>query len=758
MKKLRSLLVAAAVCQGLNASAQRPDFVKYVNTLQGTYSNFGLSYGSTYPTVGLPYAEHFFSAQTGKNGDGWKYQYQADKIRGFQQVHQCSPWMGDYAAFSLMPIEGELRPNEDKRASSFKHQNEYAKPHDYRVKFDNGITAEMSPVERGALMQFNFTGKGNAYLIFDGYTKFADVKVLPKERKIVGYVHNGTFISKDFKNYFVIQFNQPIVGYGTWSDKGNIINKTKDTISGNAVGCYLQFAKGAKVQVKMASSYISPEQADLTFKQELAPQKSIEQTKAAAFKIWNDLLGRVKVEGGTEAEKETFYSCLFRSNLFSRKFYDINEKGQPYYFSPYDDKVHDGYMYTDNGFWDTFRTQFPLDNILHPEMQGRYMQSLLDAQQQYGFYPIWSNPGMSGVMLGNHAISLLADAWAKGIRNFDSHQALAAYLHEVTNKGPWGGANGREGWKDYFQLGYIPTDEVHESGAKTLEYAYDDFCAYWLAKTTGDKFYEDIFARQMFNYKNIYDAKAGFMHGRNRAGEWTPNFDPIEWGGAFTEGNSWQYSWSVFHDMKGLIKLMGGEQAVQTKLDTFFNTNSNFKTGSYHQEIHEMTEMVLAKMGQYAHGNQPCMHVGYIYNYVRQPWKTQARVRSVMDRLYNAGPKGFPGDEDQGAMSSWYVISAMGLYSVTPGIDQYNIGSPVFNKTTIALENGKKFTIIANNNSKTKVYIASATLNGKPYDHNFIYHSDIINGGTLVLNMSDKPNTQRGTRDEDRPFSVSDGK
>ncbi|RYZ94488.1 MAG: glycoside hydrolase family 92 protein, partial [Sphingobacteriaceae bacterium] len=428
IKIVLSLLLSVCIAR---VSAQ--DYVKYVNTLQGTYSNFALSYGSTYPTVALPYGQHFFSPQTGKNGDGWKYQYQADKIRGFQQVHQCSPWMGDYAVFSLMPIEGKLRPEEDDRASTFKHTNEHAGPDYYSVKFDNGITSEVTPVERGAQMRFTFTGKEDAYLVFDGYTKTADIQIIPGERKIIGWVRSGIFIPQNFKGYFVIEFDQPFTSYGTWGEKGKTIKAGEKAIAGATVGAYLQFKKGAKVTAKMASSYISQDQAYLTLKTEIKKGTTFEQTKKAATKIWNDLLGRIAVEGGTEEEKATFYSCLFRSNLFSRKFYDINEKGQPYYYSPYDGKVHDGYMYTDNGFWDTFRTQFPLDNILHPEMQGRYMQSLLDAQQQFGFFPAWSNPGMSGVMLGNHAMSLLADAWAKGIRNFDPKKALEAYVNEVTN-------------------------------------------------------------------------------------------------------------------------------------------------------------------------------------------------------------------------------------------------------------------------------------------------------------------------------------
>ena len=755
MKLKASLFSLVILFFASAAVAQENNLVNYVNTLQGTDSHYGLSYGNTYPTIGLPFAEHFYSPQTNKNGDGWKYQYQAKTIRGFQQVHQCSPWMGDYAVFSLMPGIGKLVVNENDRALAFDHKNETAKPNYYKVAFDNGIVAEVSPVERGAHMRFSFPSGADAFLVLDGYTKNAEVTILPKERKIIGWVDNGRFVPGNFKSYFVMTFDQPFDTYGTWENKNGKVSAGQATETGAGAGAYLKFKKGAKVQVKLASSYISPEQAQLSLDRELGIYKNLEQTKAAAAAVWNKLFNRVKVEGGTEAELATFYSCLFRANLFSRKFYDLNKEKKPYYYSPYDGKIHDGYMYTDNGFWDTFRAQFPLNNILHPEMQGRYMASLLDAQQQSGWFPTWSNPGMSGVMLGNHAISLLSDAWMKGIRTFDPLKALEAYYHESTNKGPFGGSNGREGWQDYFTKGFVPLGEVHESTAKTLEYAYDDFCAYNLAKAIGSKYYEDIYARQMFNYVNVFDPAVGFMRGRLGTGEWIPNFDPTEWGGAFTEGNSWQYSWSVFHDVKGLIALMGGPQKFTAKLDTFFSTHSKFNVGSYKQEIHEMTEMVIANMGQYAHGNQPVMHAAYLYNYANEPWKTQSRVRKIMDKLYNASEKGYPGDEDQGQMSSWYVISALGLYSVCPGTDEYVIGSPVFKKATITQENGKKFRITAANNNKQNVYIQSATLNGKPYTKNFIRYADIANGGELALQMGDQPALNKGTAEADKPFSVS---
>lgn len=737
------------------AVAQEADLLRYVNTLQGTDSEPKLSYGNTYPTIALPFAQHFFSAQTGKNGDGWKYKYADNSIRGFQQVHQCSPWMNDYAVFSLMPVSGTLKVKEDDRASTFKHENELGKPNYYQVTFDNGIKTEISPTERGAHMRFSFPKKDEAHLVLDGFLKTAAIKIMPKEKKIIGYVKNGLFTQENFKNYFVMEFDQPFSAFGTWTAKGEGVNAGEVTIDGEQVGAYLTFKKGAKVQVKMASSYVSEEQAVLNLHRELGGHKSLEETKQEGAVIWNKLLGRVLVEGGTEEEMATFYSCLFRANLFSRKFYELDETNKPIYFSPYDGKIHKGYMYTDNGFWDTFRAQFPLNNILHREMQGRYMQSLLDAYDQSGWLPTWSNPGMSGVMLGNHAISLLTDAWVKGVRTFDPEKALEAYLHEATNRGPFGGSNGREGWESYFIKGYIPYGKIHETTAKTLEYAYDDFCAYQLAKAIGNDYYAGIFERQMYNYRHVWDPKVGFMRGKLEDGSWMPNFDPIEWGGAFTEGNPWQYTWSVFHDLGGLANLMGGTKQFTAKLDTFFNMHSRFKVGTYKQEIHEMTEMVLAKMGQYAHGNQPVQHVAYAYNYAGEPWKTQAQVRKIMRQLYNASPKGFPGDEDQGQMSSWYVISALGLYSVCPGTSQYNVGSPVFQKATISLENGKKFIIEAENNNRQNVYIESANLNGKPFDRNWLDMGEIEQGGVFQLKMSSQPNKQRGTKEEDKPFSIS---
>jgi predicted alpha-1,2-mannosidase len=737
------------------SAANPPDLVRYVNTLQGTNSKFELTYGNTYPTTALPFAMHTWTPQTGVNGDGWKYQYFLDSIRGFQQAHQCSSWTNDYAVFSLMPVTGKLVVDQFSRAARFSHKNEIAKPHYYKVKFDNNITTEMSPTERGVHTRFSFPRSQGSYVVLDGYTGMSMVKIIPEERKIVGYVHNGRGLQDNFKNYFVIVFDKPFVAHGTWENRKDEISEGVLSGEGKGVGAYIQFKDGETVQAKVASSYISPEQAELNLEKELGKSRKLEDTKAAAEKIWNNHLNRILVEGGTEEEKATFYSCFFRASLFSRKFFEYDEEGNPYYFSPYDGKIYKGYMYTDTGFWDTFRAQFPLNTILHPTMHGQYVSALLDAQEQCGWLPSWSFPGEAGSMVGNHAISLLADAWAKGIRTFDPEKALDAYYHEATNKGPWGPANGREGWKEYFILGYVPYPQYREGTAKTLEYAYDDFCGYQLAKMTGHSFYENVFAKQMYNYKNLYDPSTRFMRGRKNNGEWNANFDPIEWGGPYTEGNAWHYHWSVFHDVQGLIDLMGGEKNFTAKLDSVLSVAKDVNVGTYGGMIHEMTEMVIADMGQYAHGNQPIQHMPFLYNYAGEPWKSQRLTRTIMDKLYNATENGYPGDEDQGQTSSWYVLSALGIYSVCPGTDQYVIGSPVFEKAIITLENGKKFIIKADNNSKENVFIQSATLNGDVYSHNWIRHEDITNGGELHFRMGDKPALNRGLEEENKPFSLS---
>lgn len=755
---MKQILISLCLIAGLgfDASAQKTDLTKYVNTLQGTNSKHELTRGNTYATTALPWGMNFWTPQTGPNGSGWIYQHFKDSIRGFRQTHQCSSWTNDYSAFSLMPVTGKLEVNQYKRAAKFSHKNEIAHPDYYKVTFDNKITTEMSPTERGVHMRFSFPGKGESYVVLDANNRGSCVKIIPAERKIIGYNKNANHsVPKNFANYFVIEFDKPFESYGTWTGNEGLIAEGNTDAESEYTGAYIQFKKGSKVQAKIASSFISYEQAELNLKKELGSFKSLEQTRAAAKEAWNKQLGKIQVEGGSEELKSTFYSCFFRSMLFPRKFYEHDEAGNPIYYSPYDGKVHEGLMYTDNGFWDTFRAQFPLNAILHPEFHNNYITSLITAYDQSGWLPSWSFPGHQGGMIGNHALSLIADAWAKGFRSYDPKHAMEAMFHEVTNKGPGGPANGREGWKEYFIYGYVPYPDVREATAKTLEYCYNDWCAMEFAKMTGQPFYEEQFKKQIYNYKNVFDPSVGFMRGRQNDGNWYPNFDPTEWGGPFTEGCAWHYVWSVFHDVKGLIDLIGGDKSFVAKLDAVFSSPNTFKVGTYNRVIHEMAEMEMINMGQYAHGNQPIQHMIYLYNYAGEPWKSQKWARKIMNDLYNSTPDGYPGDEDQGQTSSWYVISAMGLYSVCPGTTEYVIGSPVFPKMTIQLENGKKLVIEAEGNSSENVYIQSASLNGKPFTRNYLQYDELMNGGVIHYQMGNTPALNRGTSMADRPFSLS---
>ena len=760
-----SALFVVLVLSIMPVRAGKPDLVQYVNTLQGTHSNFGLSHGNTFPATAMPYAQHMWTPQTGPNGEGFKYLYDADQIRGFGQSHQPSPWVSDYAVYTFFPETEKLEVNPDKRGATFCHCKEEGHPHYYRVTFDNGICTEMAPTERGVHLRFTYPKRQEAYLIIDGYTEMSELRIDREKRQVTGWVNNQRFVnhSENFRCYFVVQFDQPILDFGIWNSedkKEAQVFPHQDNGSGKRFGCYLKFEPGSTVQARAASSYISMEQAWQNWKQELGGDRTLEQTKERGFQTWNALLNRVLVEGGTDEQMRTFYSCLFRANLFSRRFYELRADGTPYYYSPYDGKIHDGYMLTDNGFWDTFRSQFPLTNILHPTQQGRYMQALLDAQKQFGWLPAWSCPGETGGMCGNHSISLLADAWAKGIRTFNPDSALTAYAHEAMNKGPMGGANGRAGWKEYWQLGFVTFPESHGSVTQTLEYVYDDWCAWTLARSCGNKFYEQVFERVLRNYVNLWDPETKFFRGRGLDGKWNDSFngnsfDPLVWGGPYTEGNAWHYIWSVFHDVQGLINLFGSDEAFCQKMDSVFSQPGIVKPGWYGGKIHEMVEMEKAEMGQYAHGNQPIQHMPYLYSYAGQPWKTQFWVRQIMDRLYNSTPDGFPGDEDQGGMSSWYVLSALGLYAVTPGTDQYVIGSPIFRKATITMEDGKQFIIESKNNNRKNIYIQSAELNGQPLDKNYITYGDIARGGHLSFQMDGVPNLQRNTTKAAAPYSLT---
>jgi predicted alpha-1,2-mannosidase len=512
---------------------------------------------------------------------------------------------------------------------------------------------------------------------------------------------------------------------------------------------------GQAVHVKVASSFISDSQAELNLSREIGDQ-GFEQIRQTATDWWNEVMNRIQVDGGTPDQQKTFYTALYRTLLFPRKFYEFDENSHVVHYSPYNGEVLPGFMYTDNGFWDTFRAVFPFFTLVYPDHNARVMEGLVNTYKESGWLPEWASPGHRNCMVGSNSASIIADSWLKGIRGYDINTLYEAILKNSENEGPMHSV-GRYGVDYYNNLGYIPYDVgVNENAARTLEYAYDDFTIWKLAKELKRPADEIArFEKRAQNYRNLFDASTNFMRGKNEDGTWQSPFIPEAWGGAFTEGSSWHYTWSVFHDPQGLINLMGGDGAFVAKLDSVFSMPPVFDCAYYGFEIHEITEMVLGNMGQYAHGNQPIQHAIYLYNYAGAPWKAQYHVREVMDKLYSPLPDGLCGDEDNGQTSAWYVFSAMGFYPVCPGQPEYVVGSPLFNKVTLNLENGNRFIIKAEDNQSSNVYIQSARLNGRSYSKNFLQHEDIRNGGELVFKMGDQPDTKRGTALKDRPYSMT---
>ena len=751
-----SLMALMSVTMTTQAATEKEP-VDYVNPLVGTESKIALSTGNTYPAIAMPWGMNFWMPQTGKMGDGWAYVYWADKIRGFKQTHQPSPWINDYGQFSILPVTGAPVFDQDKRASWFSHKAEIAKPYYYRVYLaDYDIVAEMAPTERACAMRFTFPETDKSFIVVDAFDRGSYVKILPEKNMIVGYTtRNSGGVPDNFKNYFVLKFDKPFTYKAAVTD-GNIGEGTVEAKCNHA-GAIIGFktSRGEQVNVQVASSFISEEQA----MRNLGELKggNFEEVKARGRKAWNDVLGKIEVEDKNVDHLRTFYSCYYRSVLFPRSFFEYDAEGKVVHYSPYNGEVKPGYMFTDTGFWDTFRCLFPFLNVMYPSMNAKMQEGLVNAYLESGFLPEWASPGHRGCMVGNNSASIVADAYLKGCRGYDAETLWKAVVHGANAVHPTVSSTGRLGYEYYNTLGYVPYDiKINENVARTLEYAYDDWCIYQFGKSLGKSEKElKPFRERSFNYKNVFDKETNLMRGRNKDGKFQSPFSPFKWGDAFTEGNSWHYTWSVFHDPQGLINLMGGKQNFNQMLDSVFNVPPVFDDSYYGGVIHEIREMQIMNMGNYAHGNQPIQHMLYLYGYSGQPWKTQYWIREVMDKLYTPNSDGYCGDEDNGQTSAWYVFSAMGFYPVCPGSNQYVLGTPYFDKMTLHLENGKTMTITAKGNSDETRYVNSMTLNGVPYNHNFLNHTDLMNGGNIEFTMSATPNKQRGTLDEDVPYSFS---
>ncbi|MCW3787941.1 GH92 family glycosyl hydrolase [Plebeiibacterium sediminum] len=756
---MKRLIIYVAFCVSViaNINGQTKNLVDYVNVLVGTQSKHSLSTGNTYPVIARPWGMNFWTPQTGGMGDGWQYVYTHDKIRGFKQTHQPSPWINDYGQFSIMPVTKALTFKDDERASWFSHKAEVATPYYYKVYLaDHDVETEIAPTSRASIFRFTFPEKEQSYVVIDAFDNGSFVKILPVQNKIIGYTtKNSGGVPDNFKNYFVIVFDKTFT-YMSTVDKNNIIDGAKELVSDHA-GAIIGFStkKGEKVHARIASSFISIEQAELNL-QELG-DKTFDQIKAEGRDEWNNVLGKIVATDDNIDNLRTFYSSLYRAVLFPRNFYEFDANQKVVHYSPYNGEVLPGYMFTDTGFWDTFRALFPFLNLVYPSMNQKMQEGLVNTYKESGFLPEWASPGHRGCMVGNNSASVVTDAYLKGIKVQDAETLWEAVVAGANSNHPTVSSTGRLGYDYYNKLGYVPYDvDIKENVARTLEYAYDDWCIYQLGKELGKPKSEiEIYAHRAMNYKNVFDPSHNLMRGKNQDGTFQSPFNPLKWGDAFTEGNSWHYTWSVFHDPEGLISLMGGYTKFNSMLDSVFNLPPIFDDSYYGSVIHEIREMQIMNMGNYAHGNQPIQHMIYLYNYSKEPWKAQQKVREVMKKLYNANVDGYCGDEDNGQTSAWYVFSALGFYPVCPGTDEYIIGSPLFEKAVINLENGNQIEIETDNNSNEDVYIDNMYVDGKNYSKNYLNHQQLTDGVNIKFQMSAKPNKSRGTKKSDLPYSFS---
>ena len=759
MKKILSLLLLGASAMAATAA----DPVDYVSTLVGSLSKHSLSTGNTYPAIAMPWGMNFWTPQTGKMGDGWTYTYDAERIRGFKQTHQPSPWINDFGQFAVMPVTGTVKYGENDRASWFSHKAETATPYYYKVYLaDHDVIAELAPTSRAAAFRFTFPESELSTVVLDAFDAGSEVKVDAANRRITGYsTKNSGGVPENFRNYFVMEFDTPFTYTATVAD--SVLSEAASSVTAGHAMAIVGFPtrKGQVVNARVASSFISPEQALINLRE--LGDGDFDRIREEGRRTWNEHLGRIEI-GRNHADDfeldrvRTFYSNLYRTLLFPHAFYEIDAQGQPLHYSPYNGEVLPGYMFTGTGFWDTFRALFPLLNLIYPSQNEKIQAGLVNAYLESGFLPEWASPGHRGCMVGNNSASIVADAYLTGgLRGYDIEKLWEAVTSDAHKVHPTVSSTGRLGHEYYDRLGYVPYNVgINESAARTLEYAYDDWCIYQLGKALGKPKKEiEPYARAAMNYRNLYDAEHRLMRGRNEDGTFQSPFNPLKWGDAFTEGNSWHYTWSVFHDPQGLIDLMGGDKEFNAMMDSVFTVPPVFDDSYYGFVIHEIREMQIMNMGNYAHGNQPVQHMIYLYDYSGQPWKAQYWVREVMNRMYNANPDGYCGDEDNGQTSAWYVFSALGFYPVAPGTGQYAMGAPLFTSARIHLENGRTVTINAPANSDKNRYVEALTVDGKPYDKVYLTKQLLDQGPTLDFTMDSRPNLTRGTAPADRPYSFS---
>lgn len=733
-----ALFLAALAAFLFSCSTQQQTYTSYVDPFIGTGGH-----GHTYPGASLPFGMVQLSPDTRLEGwDGCSGYHNADSvIYGFSHTALSGTGIPDYGDILVMPGNGDrvlkngyAQPADSGYGSSFSKSDEEAAPGYYRVTLpDYGVTAELTATLRCGMHRYTFARDRRASLLFDlkhRDTVLESQLTVVSEREIEGF-RRSTAWARDQHVYFVARFSRPVTK--TMLASGDRFLPGVSSASGTNIKAIFTFSNdsGEPLLVKVGISAVSIDGARKNLDAEI-PGWDFEAVRDSADSEWNRELSRIRVRGGSASDKRKFYTALYHAFLVPNMYTDVDGRYRGMDMKIHADADHD--QYTVFSLWDTFRAEHPLFTLVQQKRTRDFIRTFLAQYEQGGLIPIWElAANYTGCMIGYHAIPVIVDAYVKGLRDFDVAEAFTAMKKSADQD--------HLGLKQYREYGYIPGNTESESVSKTLEYAYDDWCIATMAAELGRKADYRRFIRRAQFYRNLYDPVSGFMRGKQN-GTWHTPFDPTEVNFYYTEANSWQYSFFVPQDIDGLIELMGGTEKTAARLDSLFAADSR-TTGRRQSDITGL-------IGQYAHGNEPSHHMAYLYNAVGQPWKTQKLVRRIMNDLYSDRPDGLAGNEDCGQMSAWLVMSAMGLYQVTPGIPAYALGSPLFKEIELVLENGSVFTINAEKNSRDNVYIQSALLNGTPYGKNYISHADIMAGGTLTLHMGSRPNREWGSAPEAR--------
>jgi predicted alpha-1,2-mannosidase len=702
------------------ASTKTP--VELVNLLQGTDSTPVFSRGNTLPIAALPFGMGHWTLQSSANSP-WMFQPGERRIQGLRLTHQLSPWLSDYGQTTFLPFRGEIDPEAGARASSYRPEDARLSPNSlqlYLLRYRAKV--ELVPTERCAVIAAQFDDSGETGFLFDipGESGVLQPDAGSNTISFQSTTNSGG-VPENFATYYVLRF----------AEKWESFDVKK--VRGHRVGVVRFGGSSQSVEARIGMSFISFEQASHNLDIEVG-HRPIEELRSAGAATWNQHLSRVEVEGGSEEQHRIFYSCLYRTLLFPRIWHEPDAQGQPQHFSPYTGKLTPGVMYADHGYWDVYRAWYPLMTVLFPERLGEILQAWVNAYKEGGWLPQFPCPGYRACMSGSLIDAVFGDAVVKGIGGFDLASAYEGLKKHATMPGDPDKGYGRQGIEYYLKLNYVPANRIDQAAVETSDAAYGDFCIAQVAKALGK--HEDYasFMKRSENWRNLFDAKTGFLRGKNEDGSWVEPFDPFTWGSPYEEGAAWQHRWDVPHNLPALIEAMGGKQKAVAALDEMLALPAKFNVGVYGREIHEMSEMAAVKFGQYAHSNQPVHHVLYVFAAAGRPDRTQYWARKVMQELYTVDT--FPGDEDTGSMAAWFVFSALGFYPLCPGKPEYTLGSPLFERATLHLPGGKTLTIEAEGNSASTPFVRNVRLNGEALSQPSIEHSAVTKGGKLAFSMS----------------------